>query len=151
MAAISTSSRSTWAARPTVGRLASPPGSRLVAHDLARKAAVRGAAWATPTVRGSVRIERADRIGLAMRSTLTRGQASAVDRDVARQLAPPVAGDLGQGEELPTLAGAEGLAVATEDESDTAGREHGKGHVVWTGVTAGCSRRRRAAVEKGGQ
>ena len=39
---------------------------RLLAHDLARKAAVRGAAWATPTVRGSRRIERADRIGLAI-------------------------------------------------------------------------------------
>src|SRR5947209_16351699 len=98
MAAISTSSRSTWAASPSVGRLASAPGSRLVAHDLARNAAVRGAAWATPTVRGSVRIDRAERIGLAMRLTLTRRERFRVDLEPAGQLGPTVAGDLGQGE-----------------------------------------------------
>src|SRR5437763_110716 len=48
MAAMMTSSRRTWAANPTVGLL-TPPSA---AHDLARKAAVRGAARPTPSVRG---------------------------------------------------------------------------------------------------
>src|SRR5260370_14262091 len=104
MAAISTSSSSTWAARPSVGRLASAPGIRLVAHDLARKAAVRGAAWATPTLRGSVRIERADRIGLAMRPTLTGGESPGVDLHPPGELLPAVACHLGPGAQPAPLA-----------------------------------------------
>src|SRR5947208_17151206 len=107
MAAISTSSRSTWAARPIVGRLRSLPGNRLVAHDLARKAAVRGAAWATPTVRGSRRIDLADCIGLAMHPKLTRGHAPGRDFALAGELPPPHARDLRQRQQLPTLASTE--------------------------------------------
>src|SRR5437764_5127996 len=92
------------AARPRVRGDASPE-KRFAIHDLARKAAVRGAAWATPTVRGSVRIDRAERIGLAMRSTLTGRDRPAVDLEPAGQLAPAPARDLGQGQQLAPLSG----------------------------------------------
>src|SRR2546423_8480387 len=114
MAAISTSSRRTWAARPIVRRLPSPPGNRLLAHDRARNAAVRGAAWATPMVRGSRKIDLADCIGLAMRPTLMGGQVPGVDLGVARELAPAVTGHLGQRHQLAPLAGAERLAVPAD-------------------------------------
>src|SRR5438067_9378566 len=63
-----TSSSSTWAASPADGRPAVPPLTQL----LARKAAVRGAAWATPTVRGSVMTLRAERRGETMLRTYPR-------------------------------------------------------------------------------
>src|SRR4051794_7208152 len=121
MAAMSTSSRRTWAARPIVGRSDSKPGTRLVAHALARKAAVRGAACATPRVRGSRRTARADCIGLAMPSKLTRDAALRVDRVLTRELGPAVTGHLGESQELAALAGAEGLAVSAEDQCDPSG------------------------------
>src|SRR5437762_623851 len=137
MAAISTSSRSTWAAKPIVSRLASPPGSRLVAHDRARNAAVRGAAWATPMVRGSRKIDLADCIGLAMVPTLMGGQVPGVDLSVARELAPAVTRHLGQRHQLAPLSGPERLAVPAEHQRGAAGREHGEGDVVRSGVAVG--------------
>src|SRR5438045_8462235 len=68
MAAMRTSSSRTWAARPAEGR-ALPATRRGVTHDLVRNATVRGAAWARPTVRGSVTMLRAVRSGEAMTRT----------------------------------------------------------------------------------
>src|SRR5947208_14852337 len=86
-----------------------------------------------------------------MRWTLTRGERLRVDLEPAGQLRPAVAGNLGQGEELAALAGAEGLPVAAEDQGDVTRREGGEGHVVGTGVAVGGGRRRRGAGEEGGQ